>query len=162
MVKSIRGNLARRKRNKPITPKRLPQIISDHKQDIIEEWYRDVEKDPYMKTIKLSREERIDHLPELLDELVRQGSDPDSQIHPHAWDAADKHGIRRRQQGYSIPMLIEETRVLHHVIAECAQHNLLLIDVSNLVPDLVAVDDTIHQMLRHSADAFLKQSSQAA
>jgi DNA-binding response OmpR family regulator len=162
LIKSVRDNLSRRKKSVPILARRLAEIIADHKLDIIEEWYRAVETDPDMQTIPLSRDERIDHLPELIDEIVRTQTAASRDVVGHAKDAAAKHGIQRRQQGYSVAMLLEETRLLHRVIAQCAQQNLLKIDVSNLVPDLVEVNDTIHVMLRHSTDAFLQRYSKIA
>jgi DNA-binding response OmpR family regulator len=162
LVNSVRANLSRRKKPAPIHTKRLPRIIEEHKQDIIEDWYDAVEKNPAMKAIPLSREERIDHLPEVLDEIVRQPNSASDEKTSHALDSAAKHGIKRRQQGYTVPMLLEETRILHRVVARCTQSNLLIVNVSNLVPDLLAIDDRIHEMLKHSTEAFLRLDRKVA
>ena len=162
LIKSVRGNLSRRRKPVSIQTRRLAEIMADYKSDIIEEWLRAVESDTDMQAIPLSRDERIDHLPELIDEIVRIQTTASRDIVGQAKDAATKHGIRRRQQGYTVAMLLEETRLLHQAIAQCAQRNLLKIDVSNLIPDLVEVNDTIHVMLRHSTDAFLHRYSKTA
>jgi DNA-binding response OmpR family regulator len=162
LVNSVRANLSRRKKPAPIHTKRLPRIIEEHKQDIIEDWYDAVEKDPEMEAIPLSREERIDHLPEILDEIVRQPTPGGDEKTSHAMDSAAKHGIRRRKQGYTVPMLLEETRILHRAIARCTQSNLLVANVSNLLPDLIAIDDRIHEMLKHSTEAFLRLDRKVA
>ena len=39
--------------------------------------------------------------------------------------------------------------------ANCVQHNLLMVDISNVLPDLVEVDDRLHQILRYSLQALL-------
>jgi hypothetical protein len=59
-------------------------------------------------------------------------------------------------------MLLEETRILHRVVADCMQRHLLSIDVSNLIPDLIEVHDRMQGMLQYSLDAFLKDAKRAA
>jgi hypothetical protein len=45
---------------------------------------------------------------------------------------------------------LEEGRILHNIIAEQAHRNLLRVDISNLLPDLLVIDDRLHRMLRYS------------
>jgi len=116
-----------------------------------------VEIDPEIKQIKLRRIERIDHLPQVLDELIEpRNQDPNGL--QASRDSAAKHGATRRKQGYSLSMLLEETRLLHHVIAQCPQQHLQSIDISNLIPDLIEMDDRLHRLLKHSLKTFLKSS----
>jgi len=154
LIGRIRDNLSRRKKPSTILTKRLPEIIQQERQAIIQEWYQAVLADPELARIRMSREERIDHLPGVFDELVRPrvaGTGIETDTH----QAATQHGRARRQQGYTPSMLLEETRILHRVIADCVQHNLLLVDVSNVLPDLIEVDDRLHQILRYSMEALL-------
>jgi hypothetical protein len=60
------------------------------------------------------------------------------------------HGRARYEQGYSAPMLVEENRILCSAILDCVQDNLLIADVSNLVPDLKVVTDVLASMLREA------------
>jgi hypothetical protein len=110
--------------------------------------------DPELGRIKLLREERIDHLPEVLEELVRPGALP-HHLGAEIRNAATKHGQKRRGQGCTPALLLEEGRILHNVIAENVHRNLLSVDISNLLPDLLEVDDRLHRMLRYSLEAFL-------
>jgi DNA-binding response OmpR family regulator len=155
VVKAIRENLARDRKRKIIFTERLPQFIARNKEDIVEAWYQAVEKDPEIKQIKLRRIERIDHLPQVLDELIEpRDQDPNGLQASRA--SAVKHGATRRTQGYSLSMLLEETRLLHHVIAQCTQQHLQNIDISNLIPDLIEMDDRLHRLLKHSLETFLQ------
>jgi len=70
--------------------------------------------------------------------------------------AAAEHGATRKEQRYTVILLLEETRTLHRVIADCMQKNLLQIDISNLIPDLLEVHDRLHRMLEISLEAFLR------
>lgn len=161
LEKILGGNLTNRKRRTATITKRLRQIIDDSKEKIIDDWYRAAEADPEQRKIQLSREERIDHLPDLLEEIVR-GRTARSSLGAHANDRAARHGLTRRKQGYTVVMLLSETIILHRIIAEYVQRNLLMADISNLVPDFVEIDDTIHLMLTRSTEAFLGPISNAA
>jgi len=152
VIDRIRQNLTRRKKPADVVLQRLPEIIATNRSAIVEEWYRQVENDPELKEIKMSREERIDHLPDMLDELVRPLA---ADVRASSLDSAAKHGLRRRKQGYKPGMLLQEARILHGVVANCTQEHLLSVDVSNVLPDLVDVDDKIHAMSRYSLEAFL-------
>jgi len=154
LIGRIRENLTRRKEPLTILTKRLPEIIQQERQAIIEEWYERVEADPELARIRMSREDRIDHLPGVFDEIVRPRA-AGTAIETDTHHAATQHGRTRRQQGYTPSMLLEETRILHRAIANCVQSNLLMVDVSNLLPDLIEVDDRLHQILRYSMEALL-------
>ena len=158
VIKAIRENLARNRKRKLIFTERLPQFIARKKEEIVEAWYQAVEKDPEIQQIKLRRIERIDHLPQVLDELIEPLGNQDPNGLQASRDSAAKHGATRRKQGYSLSMLLEETRLLHHVIAQCTQQHLQSIDISNLIPDLIEMDDRLHRLLKHSLKTFLKSS----
>jgi ActR/RegA family two-component response regulator len=153
VLDSIRRNALRRERWRSVHTKRLPQIITEYRQEIIEHWHKEVENHPEIQRVRLSRHDRLDHLPDLLDELV-QSVTIEASTSDQAYSSARKHGAKRREQGYTLGMLLEETRILHHVISDCAQKNLLSIDLSNMLPDLVQVDDRLQRMLRYSLETF--------
>ena len=73
-----------------------------------------------------------------------------------ALQAAAQHGIRRREQRYTIPMVLEEGRILHFVITDYVRRNLLLVEVSFLIPDLNEVNDRLHRLVQESVRAFLQ------
>ena len=157
----IRQNLLRQRKHLPVLTERLNQVIAKHREDIIESWYNAVEKHPEMSNIPLPREERIDDLPQVLDGLVRPINDREK-VEAKQRSAAYKHGDKRRQQGYTTEMLLEETRILHRVIADCMQQHLLQIDISYVIPDLVEVHDRMQRTLQLSLKAFLRDGVKTA
>jgi len=161
VVELIRRNLKRQRKPVAVLTERLNRVIDKNRQEIIDAWYEAVERDPKISTIRLSREERVDHLPQVLDELV-QPFDSEKKTRPRGRSASYEHGEKRRQQGYTIRMLLEETRILHRVVADCMQNNLLLIDISNLIPDLIEVHDRMQALLQHSLEAFLQDGVRTA
>lgn len=70
-------------------------------------------------------------------------------------DAAQLHGAVRRKQGYTIPLVVREAKILLRAIADCVQANLLAIQVSYLIPDMVNVWETVTTELEISAKAFI-------
>lgn len=161
VIEVIRQNLSRNKKASPVMTERLDVVIAKNRDMIVEAWYHDVESDPEIAKIRLSRDERIDHLPFVLDELVRP-METDKPARAKSRSAAHEHGETRRQQGYTISMLLEETRILHRVTADCMQKNLLSIDLSYVIPDLVEVHDRMHALLQYSLESFLRAGVQDA
>ncbi|HTS07887.1 MAG TPA: response regulator [Candidatus Eisenbacteria bacterium] len=157
----IRQNLLRQRKHAPVLTERLNHVIEKHREDILESWYKAVESHPEIRKIPLPREERIDDLPRVLDGLVRPMDDWEK-VRAGRRSAAYRHGEKRRQQGYTSDLLLEETRILHRVIADCMQQNLLQIDISNVIPDLVEVHDRIQRTLQLSLDAFLRAGVKTA
>lgn len=155
LVQSIRHRLTHPQKNGQVLAKRVSQIIAENRHDIVEQWYASAERDSEVSQIPLTKEERVDHLPEVLDELVRperfQGD-----AGRKARAAASKHGETRRRQQYTLGMLLEETRIFHRVICDCVQGNLLYVDLSNVVPDMIEIDDRTHLLLRDSLETFLQ------
>jgi DNA-binding response OmpR family regulator len=156
LVANLRQRLESREQRTPIVTQRLQEIILENKQNIIEDWLRVVEAIPEMRLVRLTRDERINHMPEVLDELLRSRSSEEDITSEHALQFAAKHGIRRREQRYTIPMVLEEGRVLHFVISDYTRRNLLLVDISYLIPDLNEVNDRIHRLVQESVKAYLQ------
>lgn len=156
LVNNLHQRLERREQRLPIVAKRLRQIILENKQNIIDDWLRLVEEIPEIRLVPLAREQRINQLPEVLDELLRSRSSEEDVASERALQAAVKHGIRRREQRYTIPMVLEEGRILHFVISDYMRRNLLLIEISFLIPDLNEVSDRIHQLVQESVKAYLR------
>lgn len=136
--------------------KRVPDVIEENKAWVIETWLNRLEQNSELMSIRLSEVERKDHVPGLLDEAIehafgRKLSPPGRQ------QAAEQHGTLRYEQGYSIPMLIAEARLLQDVISDCVRRDFLAIDLSNLVADLIKIYDTVQLELENSVRAFTHQ-----
>jgi len=68
----------------------------------------------------------------------------------------------RRQQGYSVLMIVEEARILYSVIAETLHANLLDMDISSIIPDLMQISDSLNVILAESLRSFLSGAKMAA
>jgi DNA-binding response OmpR family regulator len=157
----IRQNLLRQRKHAPVLTERLNQVVAKHRDEIVDKWYNEVERHPEISKISLPREERIDDLPVVLDGLVRP-LEGKATVTGRQRSGAYEHGDKRRQQGYTARLLVEETRILHQVIADCMQQNLLNIDISHLIPDLVEIHDRMNATLQLSLEAFLQEGVKSA
>jgi CheY-like chemotaxis protein len=160
LVSAIKSKLENRTPARGLQPQRLADIIEQHQDSIVEQWLTLAKKDPEINGIEMPDADRKDHIPRLLKEAVQRARGRD--VSPEEADAAALHGITRRKQGYTIPLLVREAKLLLRVIAECVQHNLLAIQVSNLIPDLMRVWDIVETELEFSMRAFLEASTDSS
>ena len=125
------------------------RILEERIPEISESWLDAVRADPMLAEITMSDEARTDHVPRVLDLAIRLAdgeklSDVDT-------NAARDHGIVRERQGYTVPLMLRETRFLDETIAKCMQDNLLSIEFSHLIPDMITVNQTIAGTLATAA-----------
>lgn len=110
---------------------------------------------PRIGAIPLTDSERINHIPSLLAEIVRQlRSAQPGNLTKEMLLAAYKHGETRRQQGYSQEMLVDDTRIVDSSTYGVVQDHLLEISLSNLIPDLSRLNDGLEGHLQASLRAF--------
>src|SRR5947209_8501701 len=156
LVKTLRQKLDSRGKDRYIPTLRLPELIHKHRDQIIDLWLSTVEQDVELSAIKMKRTDRVDHLPMLLDEIVRVAADDSPQLTVEMLGAAEVHGRQRHQQGYSIAMVLRENRLVRRTIFEFTQANLIGVEISYVLPDLTAVEETLGQSLEAALAAFME------
>jgi len=110
----------------------------------VTEWLRRVNLVPELTDIPLSDLDRTAHLPNLYRDLIsrlRLATDTESPISV----TATAHGQIRRAQGYSAPMLVEESRLLQvatfgtlHLYQSELEHSQVLLDVAVIADEVDA------------------------
>jgi hypothetical protein len=129
-------------------------ILERERNSVIEEWLWRVNSAPALTTIRLSDAERTGHLPGLLDDLIGRLRDLD-QKQPTICTGADLHGKMRFAQGYSVPMLVEESQIfevstfltLHLHQSEMIQSQALL--------DVITIADEADKQLEETVRSFM-------
>jgi len=117
-----------------------------------------VERTEELTAISLTYQERTGHLPQLLGDLVGRlrlapnGNCPVSR-------AAREHGILRRKQGYSIPMVVEESRILQVTIFNTLQNNLGSVDFSSVLLDVMTIADEVDSQLKQAMLGFMETAA---
>lgn len=148
------------RQSRPIDPstsvKRVPDVIAENRDWVVNAWLQRVKANPELMNLKMSDEERKDHVPNLLDDAIADARDRPIRVQERQ-KAAERHGTLRYHQGYTIAMLILEAQMLQRVLAECIRDNVHQVPLETLTPDITKLWDAITSELRESANAYMNQ-----
>jgi hypothetical protein len=137
-----------------LTTESVASILELELTSIIKLWMQRVDKVPLLSEIVLSYQERSGHLPRLLEDVItrlRLGrKEENAEI-----AAAHEHGKLRFGQGYSIPMLVEESRLLQGSIFETLRLNRKNLDPARVMPDVVVIADECDSQLKQTVETFV-------
>jgi len=153
IVSKIRSKLERRSRRQELKPKRLSEMIEREQEHITEKWLELAKSDAILSQLTLSDAERKDHVPQLLDVAGRilEGK----QMTSDDMRVAAKHGETRLRQGYPAIWLVREAKLLQDAVAASIQRNLLELEISSVIPDIVRVFGIVQNLLEQSLAAML-------
>lgn len=142
--------------------KRVSELLIENVQQITREWLHAVKDDSDLDGIVVSESERIDHIPPLLAELARRVDSRIEQKSKSLHAIGYEHGKQRARHGYSIPQLVVELRLLQRVISTVLQRNLIRMDLSTVISDMIEVGEALQEQLEYSIRGFQKLSVEAA
>jgi YesN/AraC family two-component response regulator len=154
----IREKLQKRDVRKAVIAERVAAILERDTLATIDDWLVRVEKEDELTCVPLSREQRTGHLPKLLQELVHRLRVPRSLGTKQVSKAAVEHGKVRQSQGYSLPMIIEESRILQVSIFQTLQNNLTTVDFSSVLLDVMTIADEVDSQLKQAIVSFTGQA----
>jgi len=142
--------------------KRVSELLRESSGQIIRHWLDAVKVHPDLAGLRLSETERADHVPGLLAELAAR---VDSSVERAASSLpmlGKEHGKQRARQGYTIPQLVVELRLLQRTISIVLQRNLIRMDLSTVIADMLEVGEGLQEQLEHSIRGFQISSVEAA
>lgn len=143
-------------------PKRenVAYILERETNSTIARWLARVEEEGDIIPCPLTTEERSAHLPALFRDLVTRLREPLA-LGTRALisDAAHDHGSRRRAQGYTPAMLVEESRMLQVSIFQTLQLNLRDVDFNVLLVDVMAIADEVDSQLAQAMSSFMFEAA---
>ena len=154
MIALIRDRLSKPGGRRVANTERVASILECDSLPTIANWLSAVKTDDELACIPLSDEQRTGHLPQLLRELVDRLRVPRQLGTKQPSEGAVKHGIIRQTQGYSIPMVIEESRILQVSIINTMQTNLNTVDFSLLLVDVMIIADEVDSQLKQTIISF--------
>jgi DNA-binding response OmpR family regulator len=162
MVSVIRERLDKRGSKRPTNTERVASILERDAHITITNWLSAVKSDKELARIQLSNDQRTGHLPQLIRELVQRLHAPRNLGTNQVSEGAVLHGKVRRSQGYSIPMIIEESRILQVSIFNTLQNNLRVVDFSLLLNDVMTIADEVDSQLKQTIVSFAESTSSIA
>ncbi|MDP9338892.1 MAG: RsbRD N-terminal domain-containing protein [Acidobacteriota bacterium] len=147
----------------PVASQSVAEVLEREQDAVIHEWMGLVEKQEDLMTVTLSYADRTGHLPKLLRDVIarlrlKAGTKAPLSI------AASHHGDLRREQGYSVAMVVEESRLLQVCLFTTLHKNTDQIEYSKLLPDVVTIADEVdaqlkQQMLRYMSAGAVVQNA---
>jgi DNA-binding response OmpR family regulator len=152
--KLIRTRLADPRTIKRAKVESVASILERESDLTIQNWLDLVEDDAELTCIPLSRADRTGHLPRLLRDLVVRLR-LDSGLAAPISMAAREHGEMRREQGYTVTMVVEESRILQVSIFSTLQRNMHSVDFSKLLLDVVTIADEVDSQLKQAMQCYV-------
>jgi len=149
----------------PIIIESVADILERDLDDVIQEWLVWVDHEPDLAAIPLNFEDRTGHLPQLLrDVIVRLRLDDETKA--PVSQAAAHHGDLRAQQGYTVAMAVEESRLLQVSIFTTLHKSQSHLEFETVLPAVVVIADEVdaqlkQQMLRFMAADAVKATATA-
>ena len=132
----------------------VADILERETNHVIQEWLMRVNKEPDLIHIPLNHEERTGHLPHLLhDVIIRLRLDAGTKA-PISKVAAE-HGDLRCKQGYTVAMMVEESRLLQVSIFTTLHQNVKQLEFDTLLPDVVTIADEVDARLKEQMLRFM-------
>jgi len=161
LVHVIEEKLLHREPHRPLPRKRVATILRESSGQIVQEFVKQVREFPEIIPLRLNDEEVTDNVPGMIGELIgvletAEGAFPDRM------GRSAEHARTRRAQRFKLPTLVSEYAVLRHLMLRAIQDNLLALDVSNVISDIVQIEDVSGRQLREAVEAFTTTRKVAA
>jgi hypothetical protein len=129
-------------------------VLEQELTSTIQRWMKRVDKIPELTKIHLNYEQRTGHLPQLIADLITRLRHKENEKRPETTSAHD-HGNVRFEQGYTVPMMVEESRLLQVSIFDTLRINQKKLDPNVLLADVVTIADECDAQLKHTVETFM-------
>jgi DNA-binding response OmpR family regulator len=140
---------------------RVAAILERNVAQTVQLWMASAASNGDLMSLTLTPMERTGHLPLLLADLVqRLRCIPSKEPIPSI--AAHEHGVLRRIQGYTIAMMVEESRILQVSIFNTLQNNLATVDFDTVLLDVMTIADEVDSQLKQAVLGFTESASREA
>jgi ActR/RegA family two-component response regulator len=123
----------------------------------VQRWLSRVEQVGELNSLPLTADERTDHLPDIIKNIATRLRKLRviEAVATTPSPAAVAHGRLRHRQGYTAPLMVQESRILQVCIFETIQRNLSTVDFGLVLPDIMLIADEVDSQLAQSIDSFL-------
>jgi len=130
-------------------------VLERETDSVMEAWLHKMKESGGLRSVPITLDEQSEYLTTALDEIIYRLRYPQTLGSMTLFSmAALQHGARRRRQGYSAPVLVEEARALQVVLFEVIQNNLDLIGVGQVAGTLMAIADEVNAQLLQSLSGY--------
>jgi ActR/RegA family two-component response regulator len=155
LVNLINSKASERKRA-AVSPKEPVAVILTRDADrTVESWLSRVEQVTSLAAIPLCIEERTGCVREVLKSVIaRLHKTRDRDAPPILSPAAVAYGQIRQSQGYTAPLIVQESRILQACIFDTIQRNRSVVDLSFVLGDVMLIADEMESQLAQTMESF--------
>lgn len=133
----------------------VADILERQTHSTIEDWAERAANSLDLQSVRISKQERIEHLPMIFAIVVDRLRKPHKLEEAASFSQpAHDHGCLRWKQGYTIEMMVEESRMLQVSIFQTLQNNLSVIDFGLVLVDVMAIADEVDSQLRQQVISY--------
>jgi DNA-binding response OmpR family regulator len=161
LIAAIRENLLKAGNRVSTNTERVATILERDIPVTVADWLARVNTETELTCLPLPPEQRTAYLPKLLKEVIHRLRVPRKLGSKQVSEAAVEHGKTRHSQGYTLPMIIEESRILQVSIFDTLQKNLTTVDFSLLLTDVMTIADECDSQLKQAVISFTAQAAVA-
>jgi DNA-binding response OmpR family regulator len=159
-VEQLAPLIAKRKlisKSSPRPAKENVASILDRDAEItIQRWLSRVEQVGELISLPLAPKERTEYLPEIIKSITeRLRAVRAVEVIDRISPSAVAHGQLRYRQGYTAPLIVQESRILEVSLFETIQRNLATVDFTSVLPDVMIIADEADSQLKQSIGSFL-------
>jgi hypothetical protein len=154
MMKPVESAAGQSKNGGTVIIETVADILEREINHVIQEWLMRVEKESDLMHIPLNHEERTGHLPHLLHDVIKRLR-LDAETKAPISKVAAEHGDLRCKQGYTVAMMVEESRLLQVSIFTTLHQNVKQLEFDALLPDVVTIADEVDAQLKEQMLRFM-------
>jgi ActR/RegA family two-component response regulator len=160
LLQTIQERLRNNGPRRTHTMHRLAALLRNYSREVVDDWLTMCNGDGEIASVPMNDQARADHVPVILTEVTEMLEQHRGVVSDTAVEAAVQHGLERRRQGYTLSMLLKESRYLRRAILTVVQRHLLEVNISFLMSDLIDLSDSLDTQVRSSVEAFLSPQSE--
>ena len=156
LIKLIEQKLQNPKPGTGAASKRISQVLRENAFEITQRALKEMKSDPLLGATPITDEQRIEFIPRKLENLaaILESTEP-GQVTDDAIQNAKAHGVKRYQQGYTIPLLVVHVRFVEQAIYDVIHEHMLSLNLSYFMFDLKRLNASLSIQLEHMLQAFM-------
>jgi hypothetical protein len=142
--------------HRPHAKETVAAILERDRSILMERWLARVEEVPELTALPIAGEVRTGYLPEMMKNISsRLRGVRELEAIDIPCPAATAHGQIRFSQGYTAPMIVQESRILQVSIFETIERNLKTVDFNAVLPDIMIIADEVDSQLKQAIAGYL-------
>jgi DNA-binding response OmpR family regulator len=150
LVAKIKARLA----EPAIKPVRLATVFMENEQEITAQILQNIKHDALLRKVRITDGERVDHLPAIFQSVIARLMHDNRPFKPRELQFAERHGRRRKKDGYTSAMLVREFQLIGETIYDLLGTDMLPLGTVELTSDMKLLTQSLNTITLKSFEAY--------